>query len=174
MVLLSPPEDRTERGPSAAHGCPCPRAGYMVARTLAAAPVIAESIVRQLQARGPAEGGSGEGAPSGWGPALTAEEVSAAVWQDIWPQWRKEQREFFCFGMDVLLRVSPAAGPSPPLIGWKLGSDKVVLVVCARSGASGRACPPMPRAQDPLIRTCAATRPVPDAAARPPRQQALL
>lgn len=36
---------------------------------------------------------------------MAAEEVSAAVWLDIWPQWRKEQREFFCFGMDVLLRV---------------------------------------------------------------------
>ncbi|KAI0529407.1 hypothetical protein KFK09_001956 [Dendrobium nobile] len=62
-----------------------PSTGYMVARTLAAAPIVADAIVRYL-------GGSGE-------------EVSAKVWKDLWPIERRRQREFFCFGMDVLLRL---------------------------------------------------------------------
>ncbi|XP_020589473.1 LOW QUALITY PROTEIN: lycopene beta cyclase, chloroplastic [Phalaenopsis equestris] len=62
-----------------------PSTGYMVARTLAAAPIVADAIVRYI-------GGSGE-------------EVSARVWKDLWPIERRRQREFFCFGMDVLLRL---------------------------------------------------------------------
>ncbi|XP_078443255.1 lycopene cyclase [Wolffia australiana] len=62
-----------------------PSTGYMVARTLAAAPTVAGSIVRYL-------GGGGEGA-------------AAAVWAELWPIERRRQREFFCFGMDVLLKL---------------------------------------------------------------------
>ncbi|CAI7909931.1 unnamed protein product, partial [Closterium sp. NIES-54] len=71
-----------------------PSTGYMVARTLAAAPVVAAAIVKQLEREG-REQGERRGGDS----------LSASVWEDVWPLWRKEQREFFCFGMDVLLRV---------------------------------------------------------------------
>ena len=64
-----------------------PSTGYMVARTLAAAPIIASSIVRYL------DGGSG------------GDDLAAAVWKDLWPIERRRQREFFCFGMDVLLKL---------------------------------------------------------------------
>nr|D9IL23.1 RecName: Full=Lycopene beta cyclase, chloroplastic; Short=OgLCY-B; Flags: Precursor [Oncidium hybrid cultivar]ADJ67814.1 lycopene beta-cyclase [Oncidium hybrid cultivar] len=62
-----------------------PSTGYMVARTLAAAPIVADAIVGYI-------GGSGA-------------EVSARVWKDLWPIERRRQREFFCFGMDVLLKL---------------------------------------------------------------------
>ncbi|CAI5461916.1 unnamed protein product [Closterium sp. Yama58-4] len=74
-----------------------PSTGYMVARTLAAAPVVAAAIVKQLEREG-REQGERRGGDS----------LSANVWEDVWPLWRKEQREFFCFGMDVLLRLDLA------------------------------------------------------------------
>lgn len=66
-----------------------PSTGYMVARTLAAAPIVAEAIVRYL--------GSEQG--------LFGNELSAEVWKDLWPISRRRQREFFCFGMDILLKL---------------------------------------------------------------------
>ncbi|XP_062223847.1 lycopene beta cyclase, chloroplastic-like [Phragmites australis] len=69
-----------------------PSTGYMVARTLATAPIVAESIVRFLDT------GSGTGGIVG--DALTAE-----VWKELWPANRRRQREFFCFGMDILLKL---------------------------------------------------------------------
>ncbi|WJX83643.1 Lycopene beta cyclase, chloroplastic [Trifolium repens] len=66
-----------------------PSTGYMVARTLAAAPIVANAIVQYL--------GSDRG--------LLGDEVSAQVWKDLWPIERRRQREFFCFGMDVLLKL---------------------------------------------------------------------
>lgn len=66
-----------------------PSTGYMVARTLAAAPIVAKSIVQYLS--------SDEG--------LYGEELSSEVWKDLWPIERRRQREFFCFGMDVLLKL---------------------------------------------------------------------
>lgn len=67
-----------------------PSTGYMVARTLAAAPIVANAIVRYL---GSENGG------------LTGQEFSAEVWKDLWPIQRRRQREFFCFGMDILLKL---------------------------------------------------------------------
>ncbi|XP_073002070.1 lycopene beta cyclase, chloroplastic/chromoplastic [Typha latifolia] len=66
-----------------------PSTGYMVARTLAAAPIVADSIVRFL--------GSDKG--------ISGNELSEAVWKDLWPIERRRQREFFCFGMDILLKL---------------------------------------------------------------------
>ncbi|KAH7428214.1 hypothetical protein KP509_10G080900 [Ceratopteris richardii] len=65
-----------------------PSTGYMVARTLAAAPIVASAIVERL--------GSNQSDPMS---------LSARVWKDLWPIERKRQREFFCFGMDVLLSL---------------------------------------------------------------------
>ncbi|XP_068664379.1 lycopene beta cyclase, chloroplastic/chromoplastic isoform X1 [Aristolochia californica] len=65
-----------------------PSTGYMVARTLAAAPIVADAIVQYL--------GSGR---------LSGSALSAHVWKDLWPIERRRQREFFCFGMDILLKL---------------------------------------------------------------------
>ncbi|KAG0452107.1 hypothetical protein HPP92_025864 [Vanilla planifolia] len=64
-----------------------PSTGYMIARTLAAAPLVADAIVQYL--------GDGHGGA----------ELAARVWRELWPIERRRQREFFCFGMDVLLRL---------------------------------------------------------------------
>ncbi|KAL2534998.1 Lycopene beta cyclase [Abeliophyllum distichum] len=66
-----------------------PSTGYMVARTLAAAPVVANAIVQYL---------GSERSPLG-------SELSSEVWKDLWPIERRRQREFFCFGMDILLKL---------------------------------------------------------------------
>ncbi|XP_007028557.2 PREDICTED: lycopene beta cyclase, chloroplastic/chromoplastic [Theobroma cacao] len=66
-----------------------PSTGYMVARTLAAAPIVAESIVRCLDP----------------GKSFLGNKLSAEVWRDLWPIERRRQREFFCFGMDILLKL---------------------------------------------------------------------
>ncbi|OAY65741.1 lycopene beta cyclase, chloroplastic [Ananas comosus] len=66
-----------------------PSTGYMVARTLATAPIVANSIVQYL----------------GSARSLTGNELSEAVWKDLWPIERRRQREFFCFGMDILLKL---------------------------------------------------------------------
>uniref|UniRef100_A0A1D1XRG5 lycopene beta-cyclase n=2 Tax=Anthurium amnicola TaxID=1678845 RepID=A0A1D1XRG5_9ARAE len=66
-----------------------PSTGYMVARTLAAAPIVANSIVKYLGSEG----------------GLSGDKLSAEVWKDLWPIERRRQREFFCFGMDVLLKL---------------------------------------------------------------------
>ncbi|KAL7169158.1 hypothetical protein ACSBR2_034238 [Camellia fascicularis] len=66
-----------------------PSTGYMVARTLAAAPIVADSIVRYL----------------GSETSLSGNNLSAEVWRNLWPIERRRQREFFCFGMDILLKL---------------------------------------------------------------------
>ncbi|KAG5609532.1 hypothetical protein H5410_020813 [Solanum commersonii] len=66
-----------------------PSTGYMVARTLAAAPVVANAIIQYL---------GSERSHSG-------NELSTGVWKDLWPIERRRQREFFCFGMDILLKL---------------------------------------------------------------------
>ncbi|CAI9765635.1 unnamed protein product [Fraxinus pennsylvanica] len=66
-----------------------PSTGYMVARTLAAAPIVANGIVKYL----------------GTERILLGSELSSEVWKDLWPIERRRQREFFCFGMDILLKL---------------------------------------------------------------------
>ncbi|KAL2611289.1 hypothetical protein R1flu_022981 [Riccia fluitans] len=98
-----------------------PSTGYMVARTLAAAPIVADSLVKRLggcshpHVASESVGGE-ETAPSSdqtesqlsppqarEGPS--GDDISAGVWADLWPVDRQQQREFFCFGMDVLLKL---------------------------------------------------------------------
>ncbi|XP_066321363.1 lycopene beta cyclase, chloroplastic-like [Miscanthus floridulus] len=69
-----------------------PSTGYMVARTLATAPIVADAIVRFLDT------GNGMG-------GLAGDALSAEVWKQLWPANRRRQREFFCFGMDILLKL---------------------------------------------------------------------
>ncbi|PWA42815.1 lycopene beta-cyclase [Artemisia annua] len=66
-----------------------PSTGYMVARTLAAAPIVAKSIIQYLNSE----------------KMLSGTDLSAEVWRDLWPIERRRQREFFCFGMDILLKL---------------------------------------------------------------------
>ncbi|KAL9680300.1 hypothetical protein QQ045_018178 [Rhodiola kirilowii] len=66
-----------------------PSTGYMVARTLAAAPIVAKSIVQYL----------------GSNKSVAGDSLSAEVWKNLWPIERRRQREFFCFGMDILLKL---------------------------------------------------------------------
>lgn len=116
----------------------------MVARTLAAAPQLADSIIaklkpshvtthvpstpslgsneRQTASNGASTSGRSETAtatqvrPAGGleglaGGHVAGDELSAAIWAELWPVDRKEQREFFCFGMDVLLKVGSLSLP---------------------------------------------------------------
>merc|ERR1719316_2522627 len=93
-----------------------PATGYMVCRTLGAVPEMADAAIEQLaggepplhsQASLPPEGGAARGADRG----VEAEGVSEAdteamaarVWETAWPKTRIRQREFFNFGMDILL-----------------------------------------------------------------------
>ncbi|GAB4851725.1 hypothetical protein Ancab_031127 [Ancistrocladus abbreviatus] len=62
---------------------------YMVARTLAAAPTAANSIIRYL----------------GSESKVSAKDLSAKEWKDLRPIERRRQGEFFCFGMDILLKL---------------------------------------------------------------------
>lgn len=73
-----------------------PSTGYMVARTLAAAPALAKAIVERLG------GGDERGTAA---PLPPADELAKDVWAEIWPRERMDQRDFFCFGMDVLLKL---------------------------------------------------------------------
>jgi hypothetical protein len=116
----------------------------MVARTLAAAPQLADSIIAKLKPshvtthvsstpslgsneRQSASNGASTSGRSGTATAtqvrpaggleglanghVAGDELSAAIWGELWPVDRKEQREFFCFGMDVLLKVGSLSLP---------------------------------------------------------------
>eukprot|EP00246_Nothoceros_aenigmaticus_P010097 TRINITY_DN26419_c0_g1_i1.p1 TRINITY_DN26419_c0_g1~~TRINITY_DN26419_c0_g1_i1.p1 ORF type:complete len:562 (-),score=73.54 TRINITY_DN26419_c0_g1_i1:278-1963(-) len=87
-----------------------PSTGYMVARTLAAAPILADAIVLRLGGSRTVSSLSEQ--PSSQSestvraaPSYCGDELSAGLWADLWPIERKRQREFFCFGMDVLLKL---------------------------------------------------------------------
>eukprot|EP01018_Ginkgo_biloba_P014804 Gb_24861 [translate_table: standard] len=67
-----------------------PSTGYMVARTLAAAPILANAIIQHL-------GSSAR--------LIRGKNLCAHVWNDLWPLEKRRQREFFCFGMDLLLQL---------------------------------------------------------------------
>lgn len=83
-----------------------PATGFMVSRMLGVAPTIADAIIDQL-AR-PGDSSEAAGAPAGPASEAQAEAMSAAVWRAAWPVERLRQRAFFCFGMDVLLRLNLA------------------------------------------------------------------
>jgi hypothetical protein len=65
-----------------------------MSRTMAAAPPLVDELVAQLR-----------GNRSGPGGDLDADAMSAGVWSSLWSPYRLRQREFFTFGMDVLLKV---------------------------------------------------------------------
>ena len=63
-------------------------AGYMVARMLGAAPVLADAVVEQL-CRG-RDAAADAHRPLGAASEAEAEALSAAVWHAIWPVERRE------------------------------------------------------------------------------------
>lgn len=101
-----------------------PSTGYMVARTLAAAPTLAESVLQRLggsasthipsrpqnppnvESSAPAQENEALSFENGSGP--TGDELAAGVWASLWPLERQQQRAFFCFGMEVLLKLDLA------------------------------------------------------------------
>lgn len=80
-----------------------PSTGYMVARMLGAAPTLGDAIVEQLMSVRDRECDA-ETLPGARDEA-EAEEMSAQVWAALWPVQRLRQREFFNFGMEVLLKL---------------------------------------------------------------------
>lgn len=83
-----------------------PSTGYMVSRVLGAAPLVADAIVERLS-----KGTDRADVPKNFEKAgafrseVDAEEAAAAVWATMWPVARIRQREFFDFGMEVLLKL---------------------------------------------------------------------
>jgi lycopene beta-cyclase len=105
-----------------------PSTGYMVSRMLGAAPVLADGIIDQLgggqpklssvtsmpqaQAQATAEKDQQQqqdqdGNFSQTGNDATA--LSRAIWETVWPEERLSQREFFNFGMEILLTLDLAS-----------------------------------------------------------------
>jgi lycopene beta-cyclase len=83
-----------------------PSTGYMVARALGAAPGTGDAVCDALaDVLGVAPGNEGGPSPPSAG---TADAAAARVWATLWPLQRLRQREFFAFGMDVLLRLNLA------------------------------------------------------------------
>jgi lycopene beta-cyclase len=150
-----------------------PSTGYMVSRALGAAPVLADAVVDALAAglAGRVAAGAGaaaaaaaaaaatDGSPSSPSPplppGLDVDEAARRAWASIWPVERKRQRAFFCFGMDVLLRLNLAetrqffaaffALPDPLWHGFlsaRLGFGQLIafgLALFARSSNAARA-----------------------------------
>ncbi|KAG0581182.1 hypothetical protein KC19_4G230600 [Ceratodon purpureus] len=95
-----------------------PSTGYMVARTLAAAPLLAESVLQRLGGSASTNVSSRsqssiplqetEASAPEDGPGPNGDDLAAGVWADLWPLERQQQRAFFCFGMEVLLKLDLA------------------------------------------------------------------
>lgn len=83
-----------------------PSTGFMVSRMLGAAPTVADAIIDQL-AR-PTDKAVDAGNPRQPSSEEVAEAMASNVWQATWPVERIRQRAFFCFGMDVLLKLNLA------------------------------------------------------------------
>lgn len=75
----------------------------MVSRVLGAAPTLADAVIDQLSSL--ADKAADEGVPMRPRTEAQAEALSAGVWRAIWPPERLRQREFFNFGMEVLLKL---------------------------------------------------------------------
>ncbi len=87
---LPDPRQRTV-GFGGAAGMVHPATGYLLARTLAAAPVLADALAGEL---------GREGAD----PAR----ASRAAWEALWPADRRRRHALFRFGMEALLRLDAA------------------------------------------------------------------
>ena len=79
-----------------------PSTGYMIARVLGAAPTVSDAIIDQLSSLGGRD-------KANWSPeeseSIDVDSASQEIWSIIWPNTRIRQREFFNFGMEVLLKL---------------------------------------------------------------------
>ncbi|CAI8592855.1 unnamed protein product [Vicia faba] len=66
-----------------------PSTGYMLARTMALAPVVAASIYECL----------------GSTSMIRGKDIYADVWNSMWPIESRVGREFYTFGMETLLKL---------------------------------------------------------------------
>ncbi|HEX8361134.1 MAG TPA: lycopene cyclase family protein [Longimicrobium sp.] len=87
-----PVRDARVVGFGAAGGFVHPATGYSIARSLAAAPVLAAALAESLGA-----------------PGATPERAVAAGWDSVWPADRRRRSALFRFGMEQLLRMQGAA-----------------------------------------------------------------
>ncbi|PKA56303.1 Capsanthin/capsorubin synthase, chromoplast [Apostasia shenzhenica] len=69
-----------------------PSTGYMVARTLAVAPAVADAMAECL----------------GSTRMIRGRQLQARVWASLWTPERRAEREFYKFGMETLLRLDLA------------------------------------------------------------------
>eukprot|EP01024_Parvocaulis_polyphysoides_P043534 TRINITY_DN39917_c0_g1_i6.p1 TRINITY_DN39917_c0_g1~~TRINITY_DN39917_c0_g1_i6.p1 ORF type:complete len:383 (+),score=49.32 TRINITY_DN39917_c0_g1_i6:484-1632(+) len=76
-----------------------PSTGYMVARSLGAVPSLADSIVEEIA------GYKQNQASNNSNSSITVDSMSENAWYTVWPLWRIRQRDFFNFGMEVLLKL---------------------------------------------------------------------
>eukprot|EP00899_Mesostigma_viride_P022219 jgi/Mesvir1/3181/Mv16339-RA.1 len=117
-------------GGSAGHVHPC--TGFCISRTLLMAPVLADALVKevyaakayqqhhvvsQAQAQRPPAAAAAEGraeasgatvGPAGPPNAFAAARVSARAWDAVWDQRALQQREYYLFGMSVLIKLDLA------------------------------------------------------------------
>lgn len=82
-----------------------PSTGYMIARVLGAAPTVADALIDELSSLGGRD--KGDWTPSK-APSVDLDAASEEIWSTIWPYSRISQREFFNFGMEVLLKLDLA------------------------------------------------------------------
>lgn len=82
-----------------------PSTGYMIARVLGAAPMVSDALIDELSSLGGQD-------KANWSPSRSSEidldQASEEIWSKIWPNSRIRQREFFNFGMEVLLKLDLA------------------------------------------------------------------
>eukprot|EP01023_Acetabularia_acetabulum_P055148 TRINITY_DN6342_c0_g1_i1.p1 TRINITY_DN6342_c0_g1~~TRINITY_DN6342_c0_g1_i1.p1 ORF type:complete len:522 (-),score=84.63 TRINITY_DN6342_c0_g1_i1:2127-3692(-) len=76
-----------------------PSTGYMVARSLGAVPSLADSIVEEISNYRQNQISDDSSSQ------ITVDMMSENTWYTLWPLWRIRQRDFFNFGMEVLIRL---------------------------------------------------------------------
>lgn len=74
-----------------------PSTGFMLSLTLKSANVLVDALQKELKAQDDAEA-KGTKIPTG-------DDLSKAVWKQIWPDTEKRIRTFMCFGMETLLQL---------------------------------------------------------------------
>jgi lycopene cyclase-like protein len=93
IPMGGPVPDMRQRvvGFGGAAGMVHPATGYLLTRVLERAPHLADTVATGLRA-----------------PGASPARVAEAAWHAVWPEDRLHTRELHCFGMEVLLRLSPA------------------------------------------------------------------
>ncbi|KAL5976457.1 hypothetical protein ACLOJK_020790 [Asimina triloba] len=80
---------QTVVGVGGAAGLVHPSTGYMVAKSLAVAPAVADAMAECL----------------GSTRMIRGRALQSRVWERVWPAKERWEREFYCFGMETLLKL---------------------------------------------------------------------